>query len=117
MFRVLGDATRLRILRLLSVRDACVCELAALLPVTQPAVSQHLRKLRQAGLIEEYRYKLWTFYRLHPDMNPLIAEWLKLVQVDARDVEWLQTHHAANACASLETTTSLAVSSPASSRP
>jgi len=116
-FRVLGDATRLRILGLLSVRDACVCELAALLPVTQPAVSQHLRKLRQAGLVEEYRYKLWTFYRLHPHMDPLIAEWLKLVPADAHDVEWLQTHHAANACASLDTPIPLAVSAPTASRP
>ncbi|PSR20470.1 MAG: hypothetical protein C7B45_14725 [Sulfobacillus acidophilus] len=49
-FRVLGDATRLRILGLLGVRDACVCELVELLPVSQPAVSQHLRRLRQAAL-------------------------------------------------------------------
>lgn len=100
-FRVLGDPTRLRILRLLSVRDACVCELVELLPVSQPAVSQHLRRLKQAGLVEEYRHKAWTFYRLRRDMPPRIWEWLNDLAVDAEDAGWLRTHHVDKTCEGL----------------
>ncbi len=97
-FRVLGDATRLRILMLLAIRDACVCELAAVLPVSQPAVSQHLRRLKQAGLVVEYRQKSWMFYRLRPDLPTHVRRWLADVPVDPGDAAWLSTHHADAAC-------------------
>lgn len=97
-FRVLGDATRLRILSLLSVRDACVCELVDLLPVSQPAVSQHLRRLKQAGFVEEYRQKSWTYYHLRADMPPSIATWLRTLEVDDRDAMWLTTHQVGATC-------------------
>ncbi|MCL6564730.1 MAG: metalloregulator ArsR/SmtB family transcription factor, partial [Firmicutes bacterium] len=48
-FKALADPVRLHILSLLRVREACVCELVSLLPLSQPAISQHLRKLRQTG--------------------------------------------------------------------
>ena len=98
-FRVLGAATRLRILMLLHVRDACVCELAALLPVSQPAVSQHLRRLKQAGLVVEYRQKAWVFYRLRPDVPEHIRRWLTDVPVDPGDAGWLRDHHVGTVCA------------------
>lgn len=97
-FRVLGDATRLRILMLLGIRDACVCELAAVLPVSQPAVSQHLRRLKQAGLVVEYRQKAWMFYRLRPDLPEHVRRWLADVPGDPGDAAWLRTHHAEAAC-------------------
>ena len=97
-FRVLGDATRLKILRLLAVRDACVCELVELLPVSQPAVSQHLRRLKQAGLVTEYRQKSWTYYRRRADVPPEITALLKELPVDADDVVWLNTHHVGLSC-------------------
>lgn len=97
-FRVLGDATRLRILSLLSVRDACVCELVELLPISQPAVSQHLRKLKQAGLVDEYRRKSWVFYRLRTDMPSYIADWIQELRADDRDIAWLTTHQVGTLC-------------------
>lgn len=102
-FRALGDTTRLRILSLLSVRDACVCELVELLPIRQPAVSQHLRKLKQAGLVDEYRQKSWTFYRLRADMPLHIADWVRELKADESDVLWLQTHHVGALCTNRDT--------------
>ncbi len=63
-FRVLGDPTRLRIVKLLSAEEYCVCELVHLLGLSQPAVSQHLAKLRAAGLVSERRAGQWVVYRL-----------------------------------------------------
>lgn len=100
-FRALGDDTRLRILSLLSVRDACVCELVALLPVSQPAVSQHLRKLKQAGFVREYRQKSWVFYALREDLPAPVSMFLQDLAVDAQDAEWLHTHQVAVSCADM----------------
>lgn len=98
LFRALGDSTRLRILSLLTVRDACVCEVVELLPISQPAVSQHLRKLRQAGLVEEYRQKSWKFYRLRRDLPPLIADWIRDLDAQDSDRAWLNTHQVGTVC-------------------
>ena len=52
LFRALGHPARLRILRLLAQRKACICgEIVEELPLAQATVSQHLKVLKQAGLI------------------------------------------------------------------
>lgn len=62
VFRALSHPTRLKILRLLSVRDMCVCEIMAVLNATQPTTSHHLNILENSGLIEERREGKWVFY-------------------------------------------------------
>lgn len=54
-FDALGDATRRRILERLAAGPSSVGELARGLPVSRPAVSQHLKVLKQAGLVAERR--------------------------------------------------------------
>jgi ArsR family transcriptional regulator len=54
-FRALADPTRLRIMNLLLIESACVCDLAALLGLAQPLVSRHLAYLRSAGLVQDRR--------------------------------------------------------------
>ena len=62
--KALADQNRLRIVMLLAQAPACVCELAFVLGLTQPAVSRHLKKLKEAGLIESEQESFWTNYRL-----------------------------------------------------
>lgn len=64
VFRVLGDPTRLKIVKLLAAEEYCVCELVHLLEMSQPAISQHLAKLKAAGLVSERRAGQWVVYRL-----------------------------------------------------
>lgn len=97
-WRVLGDPTRLHILRLLSIRDACGCELVELLPVGQSAVSQHLRKLKYAGLIRDYREKSWIFYGLRADIPAALTELLQELVIPAAEVAWLHQHQVGAAC-------------------
>lgn len=54
-FKALGEPTRLKILRLLAEQELCVCELEEILDMSQPRVSQHLKVLKQAGLVKERR--------------------------------------------------------------
>lgn len=64
-FKVLGDKTRLRILALLQGRELCVCDLTEVLGISQPGVSQHMRRLRQVGFIHERREGQWIYYSLN----------------------------------------------------
>ena len=52
VFTLLSDATRVRILCMLASGELCVCEMADLLGMSQPAVSHHLRVLRQFDTIQ-----------------------------------------------------------------
>ena len=62
VFRALSHPTRLKILKLLSIRDICVCEIMAILNATQPTTSHHLNILKNIGLIKERREGKWVFY-------------------------------------------------------
>nr|WP_051430940.1 metalloregulator ArsR/SmtB family transcription factor [Thermicanus aegyptius] len=64
LLKLLGDKTRLTIFALLKVRELCVCELTELLHVSQPAISQHLRKLKLANLVRERKVGQWVHYSL-----------------------------------------------------
>jgi ArsR family transcriptional regulator len=74
--KALGDKTRLRILALLKTEELCVCELVEILQMTQPSVSQHLRKLKTAGLVHERRQGQWVFYSLAGTRYPFFQELL-----------------------------------------
>jgi DNA-binding transcriptional ArsR family regulator len=63
----LGDPTRRAIFELLSAGPRAVGEIAEQLPVSRPAVSQHLRVLKEAGLVAERRNGTRRIYRLDPD--------------------------------------------------
>jgi ArsR family transcriptional regulator len=65
--QALSDETRLRILKLLAQRELCVCELEALLGMTQSRVSTNLGVLRNAGLVRDRRDGRWVFYSLERD--------------------------------------------------
>jgi DNA-binding transcriptional ArsR family regulator len=63
----LGDPTRRAVLDLLREGERAVGELAARLPVSRPAVSQHLRVLRGAGLVTDRRDGTRRLYRVDPE--------------------------------------------------
>ncbi|MCK4225875.1 helix-turn-helix transcriptional regulator [candidate division WOR-3 bacterium] len=62
---LLGDKTRLRILRLLREGEKSVSKIVKSLKLTQPTISHHLKKLEEAGLVVKRQYKNWVFYRLN----------------------------------------------------
>jgi len=59
---MLSDKNRLRILKLLEYKPMCVCELTYVLGIRQPSVSRHLRKMKEAGLIDSRQDGLWNEY-------------------------------------------------------
>ena len=67
ILKALGEDTRLRIMRLLSLQELAVTELVDALDVPQSRVSRHLAILRQAGLVKDRREGNWIYYRLAPE--------------------------------------------------
>lgn len=67
LFKALSDVTRLEIIRLLIAEEMCVCEIMDRLGMSQPAVSHHLRILKEAGIVGYRRSGKWLFYSLRKD--------------------------------------------------
>src|SRR5215510_10806620 len=63
-FRILGDPTRVRILDVLTSGEACVCDLAGLVGMSESAVSHQLRLLRSMRLVRPRREGRHIYYRL-----------------------------------------------------
>ncbi len=75
-FDALGHRHRLRIFHALMKGPLCVCEINELLDLSQPAVSQHLSRLRHAGLVDSERRGQWTFYAVDDDAFEAVVEQL-----------------------------------------
>ncbi len=70
LLKALADPTRLQIT--LCLRDAkepvCICDFTATFDISQPTVSHHMAKLREAGLVEVTTQGIWSFYSLARDL-------------------------------------------------
>ena len=64
LFRIFGDSTRVRILYVLFEAEMCVCDIAALLGMTQSAISHQLRALKNVRLVKSRREGKTVFYSL-----------------------------------------------------
>ncbi len=67
IFHALSDETRVKIIKLLSEGELCVCEMVAALNMVQPKVSFHLGILKDAKLLTSEKKGKWIMYRLKDD--------------------------------------------------
>jgi DNA-binding transcriptional ArsR family regulator len=82
-FEALGDPNRREILRLLSAGDKPVQELAAAMPISRPAVSRHLRLLKDAGLVAEQAQGTRRIYHLQDKGIRAVQDYLEGVWGEA----------------------------------
>ncbi len=80
---LLGDPTRRAIFELLARRPCSVQELADQLPISRPAVSQHLRVLKDGGLVVSNAEGTRRIYRLNPEGVTALRTWLDAVWSEA----------------------------------
>ena len=64
VMKALSDPGRVRILKLLSGRELCACEIIQALGLAQPTISRHMRVLTDAGLVAGRKVGPWVHYRL-----------------------------------------------------
>lgn len=73
LLRALGDPLRARIVELLAAEQLCTCHLVELTGARQTNISNHLRVLREAGLVEPQPAGRYTYYRLRPEALTALA--------------------------------------------
>lgn len=73
-FKLLGDATRLKILHALSKRELCVCDIASVIQMGQSAVSHQLRLLRSARLVKYRKDGKMVWYSLDDEHISLLLQ-------------------------------------------
>ena len=85
VMKAAADGTRVKILKMLQQRKLCVCEMQAVLGISQPSVSRHLRLLEDADLVRSEKDGMWNNFRLArpEEANPFaktilahLREWL-----------------------------------------
>jgi ArsR family transcriptional regulator len=93
IFKALSDETRLRIVNLLTTGELCVCDIMAILNISQPKASRHLAYLKYSGLVESKREGLWMHYSLIRDLDKgihalidLIVQWRKKYSILQEDI-------------------------------
>ena len=80
LFAALGDATRLKMLKIIADEELCSCEVMAALELTQPTTSHHLAILERAALLSSRRSGKWVFYKIaNSQVKNLIAKGFSLV--------------------------------------
>jgi ArsR family transcriptional regulator len=72
LMKALADPTRLTMVASLWKAKApiCICDFTASLDLSQPTLSHHMSKLKEAGLVESEKYGIWTYYRLASALDP-----------------------------------------------
>jgi ArsR family transcriptional regulator, arsenate/arsenite/antimonite-responsive transcriptional repressor len=76
--KALADPVRLQVVDVLrrQAGEVCVCDLQALFDISQPTLSHHLRKLREAGLVGVVRRGPWAYYYVLPEQLEVLRSWL-----------------------------------------
>lgn len=74
----LADPIRVQLVDVLAghAGEVCVCELVPLFDVSQPTLSHHLRKLREAGIVGVEKRGLWSYYFVQSDALEALEKWL-----------------------------------------
>jgi ArsR family transcriptional regulator, lead/cadmium/zinc/bismuth-responsive transcriptional repressor len=82
-FAALGDATRLRMLKLIADEELCSCEVMAALGLTQPTTSHHLGILERTGILSSRRAGKWVFYKIaNPKVRNLVTRGFSVLEED-----------------------------------
>ncbi|TMD60528.1 MAG: helix-turn-helix transcriptional regulator [Chloroflexi bacterium] len=76
LLKAMAEPRRLEILRLVGERELSAGDIAGRFEVTRPAISQHLRVLKEAGLVSERRDGTRRFYRARPERIDELRRWL-----------------------------------------
>jgi ArsR family transcriptional regulator, arsenate/arsenite/antimonite-responsive transcriptional repressor len=72
VLKALADPTRLQMIGILksSAEPVCICDFTAAFDLSQPTISHHMAKLREAGLVDVSKAGIWAYYRLASRLQP-----------------------------------------------
>lgn len=90
LLKLVSDKTRLRILMMLDNKELCVCQLMAVLEISQPLVSKNLSLLSRAGFLEDRREGKMVFYRVSEKADKRRIVLIKMLREMLKGDETLQ---------------------------
>ncbi len=73
LMKALADETRMRILNILKDEELCVCEIEAVLDITQSNTSRHLNRLTNAKILDNYKVGNYVYYKIDKDVIKKIS--------------------------------------------
>lgn len=86
----ISEEIRVRLLLLLTDREACVCELMSVFEMAQSKLSHHLITLRDAGFLQDEKRGKWNYYKVNTKgLTPVNRELLSLVSSQLRNDEFI----------------------------
>ncbi|SMC99674.1 ArsR/SmtB family transcription factor [Sporomusa malonica] len=82
IFKVLGDESRLKIVKMLLGKELCVCDILDAFETekTQPVISHHLKTLKNAGLVSDSRDGKWIYYSLTPKAFEVVGNFISEIK-------------------------------------
>lgn len=96
IYKAFADKNRVRILKMLLDKPLCVCELADVIGISQPAISRHLKQMKSAGLLLDKKVGNWVYYRINDKSSfygkallDLLKNWLNKDEVILDDFKKL----------------------------
>lgn len=90
--KTIGDKSRLQLLKALEQGTLCICDVHSLLDISQPAVSQHMHRLKMDDIVHDERRGRWVYWSLntsHPHYSLLLdlLELLPVPSINSRQEE------------------------------
>jgi ArsR family transcriptional regulator, arsenate/arsenite/antimonite-responsive transcriptional repressor len=81
LHRALADPMRVQMLHILNnaSEPVCVCDFTAAFDLSQPTISHHLAKLREAGIVVSSKRGIWSFHALNPEMSTMAADAVRAI--------------------------------------
>ena len=80
IFKLVGDRTKLRVLMLLDKGELCVCQVMAVLGVSQSLISKNMAKLRDGGFLEERKEGKLVFYKISSELPKELYDTMELLR-------------------------------------
>lgn len=77
VMKALSDPSRVKIMKMLQIKELCVCEITAVLQLAQSTISKHLKILEDAGLVESSKEGTWVNYKITENFENEYAETLQ----------------------------------------
>lgn len=76
LLKAIADPTRLTMIAALVAADrpVCICDFTASLRLSQPTISHHMARLREAGLVESEKRGIWVYYRLRTGLDRAVLD-------------------------------------------
>lgn len=88
IFKALGEPTRLTLMKFLSIQELCICELVAIMDMSQPRISQHVKVLKQASLVKERKVRQKSYFSFNQAIlnDSAIGPWASFMQCSIESI-------------------------------